>query len=54
MSKMAEYAFETDALYDGTEGIELRVIYKFPSGSKLWGIRKTKNKKGDSRWTLKK
>lgn len=40
MSKMAEYAFETDALYDGTEGIDLKKTYK------------RKNKKGDSRWTL--
>ena len=45
MSKMAEYAFETDALYNGTEGIDLKAVRRYY---------KRKNKKGDSVWTLRK
>jgi len=42
MSKMAELSYEIGSQYDGTEGIDLKKTYK------------RKNKKGDSRWTLKK
>lgn len=45
MSKMAELSYEIDSQYDGTEGVDLKAVRRYY---------KRKNKKGDSRWILKK